>query len=74
MKALETTDLAPTKFPTSGKLIKESEKREKTKEEREEKKEKRKTSRQSYFCIAMGDFWKGRNAIHITINQLKKKY
>ena len=39
-----------------------------------DKKKRRHASRQTYFCIGVCDVWKRRNAIHLTLNKLRKKY
>ena len=52
------------------KMIEDSRMKKKEKEDIK----KRKISRQTYFCIGVCDVWKGKNAIHITMNKLRKKY
>ena len=39
-----------------------------------EEKKRRHVSIQTYFCIGVCDVWKRKNAIHLTLKKLRKKY
>ena len=69
--ALKIADLIPKEFPKMNKIKKMTEDSKTKKKEKEDLK-KRKNSRQTYFCIGVCDVWKGENAIHITMNKLRK--
>ena len=67
--ALKKAELAPDVFPKM-KSIKE--KLESTTRKKSCENRKIKVSRQTYYCIGVCDAWKRKDAIHLTLNKLRK--
>ena len=73
-KAMNLANLVPKReFPKMKSIKMMIEKSIEIKNARDEKK-RRQNSRQTYFCIGVYDVWKRKNAIHLTMNKLRKKY
>ena len=60
-------------FPTLDGMLKAIENKKKTRKHSSERANKLQ-KRQTYFCIGSNDIWRGKSAIHITINKFGRKH